>query len=236
MTMPRPTRRVPHTPLWRRQHEICEKQRPAFLGLYTRAYWVFQRYSRLTEKSKLLRLIDIAFALSGLIVFSPVLVALFFVCLLDTGQPLFFQRRVGQNCRLFTLIKFRTMKPGTPEVGTHMANMAAVTPWGRILRRAKLDELPQLWNVLRGEMSLVGPRPCLPTQDELIRERQKLGVFSARPGITGLGQILGVDMSDPRRLARLDAELISKLDCRMYFRCLVATLRGQGLGDRLKSP
>ena len=103
-----------------------------------------------------------------------------------------------------TLIKFRTMKRETLSVATRLADPQAVTPIGHFLRRSKLDELPQLWNVLKGEMSLVGPRPCLFSQEELIGERERLGVFAVRPGIIGLAQIRGIDMSTPQLLAETE--------------------------------
>jgi O-antigen biosynthesis protein WbqP len=138
--------------------------------------------------------------------------------------------------RFLDVVKFRTMRPGTASVATHLAEASAVTPFGRFLRRTKLDELPQLWNVLKGEMSLVGPRPCLPNQDELIAERQKRGVFEARPGITGLAQVNGIDMSEPARLAEVDERMIRTLTLKDYFRYLVLTLTGKGSGDRVRSP
>src|SRR5215469_1490888 len=107
------------------------------------------------------------------------------------GSPLFRQARVGRHQKPFVLVKFRTMKPGTASVASHLVDVTSITRWGRFLRQTKLDELPQLWNVLKGEMSLVGPRPCLFNQEELIRERAQRGVFEARPGITGLAQIRG---------------------------------------------
>jgi O-antigen biosynthesis protein WbqP len=117
-----------------------------------------------------------------------------------------------------------------------LAEASAVTPFGRFLRRTKLDELPQLWNVLKGEMSLVGPRPCLPNQEELIAERQKRGVFAVRPGITGLAQVNEIDMSEPARLAEVDERMIRTLTLKDYFRYLVLTLTGKGSGDRVRSP
>src|SRR5690554_7462025 len=106
---------------------------------------------------------------------------LMLVGFLDTGSPLFLQQRVGRHQKLFTLVKFRTMRKDTEHTASHLVDASAVTPIGRFLRRVKLDELPQLWNVLKGEMSLVGPRPCLPSQVRLIAEREKLGVFAVRP-------------------------------------------------------
>jgi lipopolysaccharide/colanic/teichoic acid biosynthesis glycosyltransferase len=132
------------------------------------------------------------------------------------------------------LVKFRTMRPDTQSVATHLADATAVTPLGRFLRRTKLDELPQLWNVLKGEMSLVGPRPCLFNQEELIDERAKRGVFGARPGITGLAQVQGIDMSTPCLLAKTDAEMLASLSVASYFRCILATVTGSGRGDRIR--
>jgi O-antigen biosynthesis protein WbqP len=116
----------------------------------------------------------------------PVLLLISIIGLFDTGSPIFLQKRVGRHKKPFTLVKFRTMKKNTASVGTHLADAAAITPLGSFLRRTKLDELPQLWNVLKGEMSLVGPRPCLFNQEDLVAEREQRGVFNARPGITGI--------------------------------------------------
>ena len=179
------------------------------------------------------RLLDIGISLLALLVLFPFLIVIFFLGLADTGSPIFQQIRVGWNQRPFTLIKFRTMKRETLSVATHLADPQAVTPIGHFLRRSKLDELPQLWNVLKGEMSLVGPRPCLFSQEELIRERERLGVFAVRPGITGLAQIRGIDMSTPELLAQTDAEMIASFSLRQYFRYILLTLLGKGSGDRV---
>lgn len=180
-----------------------------------------------------LRSLDVLFALFGLLVGGPLLLLLFLLGLLDTGSPLFLQIRVGRDQRLFTLVKFRTMQPDAAHVATHLADASAVTRWGGILRRTKLDELPQLWNVLKGEMSLVGPRPCLPNQIELIAEREQRGVFAVRPGITGLAQVRGIDMSLPQLLAEIDAQMINTLSVTAYFRYILLTLLGRGAGDRV---
>ena len=151
----------------------------------------------------------------------------------DTRSPLFRQERVGRGQRSFVLAKFRTMRPNTASVASHLADVASITPLGHFLRRTKLDELPQLWNVLTGEMSLVGPRPCLFNQQELITEREKRGVYKARPGITGLAQIQGIDMSTPELLAETDAQMLKTLSLRNYFRYIVLTILGKGSGDRV---
>ena len=125
------------------------------------------------------------------------------------------------------------MKPETNSVGTHEVSPKQVTTWGRLLRKTKIDELPQLWNVLLGQMSLVGPRPCLPNQIQLIQARQRMGVFNVRPGITGLAQIQGIDMSTPNLLAKTDAEMIRKMKVVTYFKYIVRTICGSGFGDRV---
>ena len=113
----------------------------------------------------MLRVFDLVFSAVGLVLAGPLLLILTIAGLFDTGSPLFHQARVGRNKRPFTLVKFRTMRPDTKHVATHLADASAVTGLGKFLRRTKLDELPQLWNVLKGEMSLVGPRPCLFSQE-----------------------------------------------------------------------
>lgn len=180
------------------------------------------------------RLLDILFAAFGLIVGSPLLLILTLLGWLDTRSPLFRQTRVGCNQQPFTLVKFRTMRVGTASVATHLASSSAITPFGHFLRRSKLDELPQLWNVLKGEMSLVGPRPCLANQHELIAARAALGVFKVRPGITGLAQVRGIDMSTPDQLAQIDAQMIRTLSIKTYLNYIFQTITGKGQGDRIR--
>lgn len=182
----------------------------------------------------MLRLFDVMLSLLGLVFGLPLLAFLMMVGFLDTGSPLFRQVRVGRHKKPFTLVKFRTMKPDTASVATHLADASAITPLGSFLRRTKLDELPQLWNVLKGEMSLVGPRPCLFNQEALMAERAERGVFDVRPGITGLAQVQGIDMSAPRMLAETDAQMIKTLTLLNYFKYILLTVLGKGAGDRVK--
>lgn len=182
----------------------------------------------------LIRVFDVFFAILGLTLGLPILALLLLIGLCDTGSPLFRQERVGRNQRPFVLLKFRTMRPDTVSVATHLADVSAITAFGCFLRRSKLDELPQLWNVLRGEMSLVGPRPCLFNQKDLLAERSKRGIFNVRPGITGLAQVKGIDMSTPRLLAETDAHMIKTLTLFSYFYYILLTIKGKGAGDRVK--
>jgi O-antigen biosynthesis protein WbqP len=180
------------------------------------------------------RVFDALFAVFGLLVLLPVLLLLWLVGWFDNRSPLFRQERLGRHQRPFVLVKFRTMRSDTASVATHLADASAVTDFGRFLRRTKLDELPQLWNVLRGDMSLVGPRPCLFNQHELIAARAARGVFGVRPGITGLAQVQGIDMSTPELLAETDAKMISSFGLRDYFRFIALTVLGKGAGDRVR--
>lgn len=180
---------------------------------------------------KLIRCFDVLLSAIGLLLALPVLLLLVLIGWFDTGSPLFLQQRVGRWQRPFTLVKLRTMRVDTPDVATHLASRAAVTRWGAMLRHYKLDELPQLWNVLKGEMSLVGPRPCLFNQTELITEREQRGVLEHRPGITGLAQLQGVDMSVPKRLAEIDQQMMQQLSLSAYFRYIWQTAVGGGRGD-----
>lgn len=160
---------------------------------------------------------------------------IYFLGLFDTGSPIFIQTRVGQHKRPFRLYKFRTMAVETGDIATHLVDRQSVTTLGKFLRRTKLDELPQLLNVLRGEMSFVGPRPCLPVQKELIEEREALGVFRVKPGITGLAQVKGIDMSNPKSLALVDQQMITSLSVGKYLTYILITGLGAGRGDRTNS-
>ncbi|WP_417776488.1 sugar transferase [Stutzerimonas xanthomarina] len=182
----------------------------------------------------MIRLFDCVFSLVGLVVGFPVLLVLTIIGLFDTGSPIFRQVRVGCHQKPFTLVKFRTMKVDTISVATHLASSASITPFGSFLRKTKLDELPQLWNVLKGDMSLVGPRPGLFNQEELTEERAKRGVFDVRPGITGLAQVSEIDMSTPALLAETDQKMINSLTLVDYFKYIFMTVAGKGAGDRVR--
>jgi len=151
----------------------------------------------------------------------------------DTGSPLFFQFRMGKQKKLFKLVKYRSMRKETQSVSTHFVDVAMLTKFGKFIRKTKLDELPQLFNVLLGHMSLVGPRPNLPNQKELIDLREKYKVYSVKPGITGLSQINKIDMSTPEKLAITDHEMIAKFGLKTYILMIFFTISGKGFGDRV---
>jgi O-antigen biosynthesis protein WbqP len=180
-----------------------------------------------------IRIFDILFSSFGLVLFSPILIVLIIIGYFDTGSPIFRQERVGKGRRAYRLIKFRSMHVNAPSVATHLASASSITPFGSFLRKSKLDELPQLWNVFVGDMSLVGPRPNLFNQEELIHERDSRRVYSVRPGITGLAQINTIDMSTPQFLAVTDAKMIKELNTLSYFKYIFLTILGKGFGDRI---
>ena len=180
------------------------------------------------------RIFDFLFSFFGLVILSPILLVLLIIGYFDTGSPIFRQERVGKGKQPFRLMKFRSMHVNTQSVATHLASVSSITPFGSFLRKSKLDELPQLWNVLVGDMSLVGPRPNLYNQEELIMERSSRAVYSLRPGITGLAQIQKIDMSTPQLLAETDAQMIENFNTVVYFKYIFLTVFGNGFGDRIK--
>jgi lipopolysaccharide/colanic/teichoic acid biosynthesis glycosyltransferase len=182
------------------------------------------------------RSFDIVAALGLLVGLSWAMVAVWvLVRVKSSGPGIFRQVRVGREGREFVCYKFRTMQVGTPNRASHEVSASAVTGIGQFLRRTKLDELPQLFNVLAGQMSFVGPRPCLPSQTELVAARRRRGVLAIRPGITGLAQIKGIDMSDPERLSREDERYILLQGLMPDLKIMLATVRGRGGGDRVKA-
>jgi O-antigen biosynthesis protein WbqP len=182
----------------------------------------------------MIRLIDFFAAFFGLLLLWPILLIVTIIGIFDTGSPIFIQSRVGKDQKAFKLIKFRTMSVETKSVASHLARNASITKLGSFLRKTKIDELPQLINVLKGEMSLVGPRPNLFNQEELIKERDTLGVYGVLPGVTGLAQVQNIDMSTPKLLAETDKHMIDTLNIRNYFKYILMTVTGSGSGDAVK--
>ena len=172
----------------------------------------------------MIRCFDFLFSLIGLIFLLPVLIFVFFIGLFDNGSPLFIQKRVGYNLKSFFLIKFRTMPVDVRSAGTHLIKNIELSNFGYFLRRTKIDEIPQLLNVFLGNMSLVGPRPCLFNQRKLISERKKRGVFKVRPGITGLAQINSNNMKTPTLLAKTDQKMIKEMSIYKYFYYIFRTI------------
>ncbi|MFT5759973.1 MAG: O-antigen biosynthesis protein WbqP [Alteromonadaceae bacterium] len=184
-------------------------------------------------KNTSIRILDFFMAFFGLLATFPILLIVTIIGYFDTRSPIFIQERVGKNKRPFKLIKFRTMSVDTKSVASHLANTASITKLGSFLRKTKIDELPQLINVLKGEMSFVGPRPNLFNQEELITERDNRGVYDVLPGITGLAQVNTIDMSTPKLLAETDQKMITTLTLGNYFKYILQTATGKGSGDRV---
>lgn len=178
------------------------------------------------------RAADYAIALPAALVALPLCLLLVILIRLESrGNPLFVQWRVGRHRKPFRMIKLRTMKADTAHLPSHEVGAASITRLGRLVRKLKLDELPQLWNVLAGSMSIVGPRPCLPTQRELIEAREARGLFAFLPGVTGPAQLIGVDMSDPERLAEVEAGYFGKATLGGDLAIIARTFLGGGSGD-----
>lgn len=179
----------------------------------------------------MIRILDLLASFLGLLVLWPLLILVVIIGYFDTGSPVFVQTRVGKSKKTFKLIKFRTMSVETKSVASHLASQSSITKLGGFLRKTKIDELPQLINVLLGDMSLVGPRPNLFNQEELIAERDALCVYDVLPGITGLAQVQNIDMSTPQLLAKTDREMIDTLTVKNYFKYIIMTVTGSGKGD-----
>lgn len=174
------------------------------------------------------RAFDITVALTGLAFGWPVLLAIALAVRMDSpGPALHWSKRVGRGNRLFLMPKFRSMRTDAPDVATHLLADPDrwVTPLGRFLRRSSLDELPQLWSVLVGDMSLVGPRPALFNQDDLVALRTAAGVERLRPGVTGWAQVNGRDELPIADKVRLDQEYLERLSFGLDLRILAATVR-----------
>ena len=183
------------------------------------------------------RLCDFCISLICSIIFLPIFIILIIVVKLDSKGPVFFrQERVGKDKKLFHILKFRTMKVDTPkEIPTCMLENPEqyITRVGKFLRKTSLDELPQIWNILAGQMSLIGPRPVIPREKELIAERDLYGANDIRPGLTGWAQINGRDEVSWKEKARLDGEYVQKMsfffDVNFFFKTIVAVLKREGM-------
>ena len=160
--------------------------------------------------------------LIGLILISPIIFISLFLVWLEDGSPVIFvQERLGLSKNKFKILKIRTMYKSAPNLGTHEVANAYYLNIGSIIRKIKIDELPQLVNYLKGELELIGPRPGLPSQVKLKEYRDAYNIFNIKPGITGLAQVLGYDMSNPRALAMIDSLYIKnrsiQLDVKIFF-------------------
>lgn len=183
------------------------------------------------------RLIDLLLSgISLLILAVPMLILALIVKLDSEGPVLFWQKRVGVHKEIFLMPKFRSMYTQTPaEVPTHLLSNPDrwITPVGKIYRKLSIDELPQLWSIFTGKMSIIGPRPALWNQDDLIAERDKYGVNDVRPGLTGWAQINGRDELEIPVKAKLDGEYVEKMsflfDCKCFFGTILAVLRRDGV-------
>ncbi|KAF1303528.1 sugar transferase [Enterococcus sp. JM9B] len=188
-------------------------------------------------RNGLKRGIDFLLSLIGIIVLSPIFLLLFLAIKLDSKGPIIFkQKRVGKNKRYFNIYKFRTMRVDTPkEMPTHLLENPDyfITKVGKFLRKTSLDELPQLWNILKGDMAIIGPRPCLWNQYDLIEARDLYGANDIRPGLTGLAQISGRDELEIPVKARLDGtytkEMSFALDVKCFFGTIGAVFKSDGV-------
>lgn len=193
------------------------------------------------------RSLDIALSFCGMVVLAPVYaVTAVAIKLDDPGPVIFKQKRVAQNKGYFELFKFRSMYVNTPkDVPTHMLQNGGITRVGAFIRKTSIDELPQLWNILSGSMSIIGPRPALWNQDYLTAERDKYGANDVKPGLTGLAQISGRDELEIEEKAKLDgvyAEALKSsslssflMDCKMFFGSISATLHSKGIVEGVTS-
>jgi O-antigen biosynthesis protein WbqP len=177
---------------------------------------------------KIKRLIDIILSLIGLIVLSPIYLILIIAIKIDSSGPVLFkQRRVGINKAYFNILKFRTMRIDTPkDTPTHLLENPEqyITKMGKFLRKTSLDELPQIWNIFVGQMSIIGPRPALWNQYDLIGERDKYGANDVSPGLTGWAQINGRDELPIEEKAKLDGEYVKKISFWMDVKCFIGTI------------
>ena len=185
------------------------------------------------------RVIDLILSGLGMLLLSPVFILLGIIVKATSAGPVFFrQQRIGVGKKPFTMLKFRTMRTDAPsDTPTHLLKdpFSYITGIGRFLRKTSLDELPQLWNIFRGDMSIVGPRPALWNQDDLIAERDRYGANSIRPGLTGLAQVMGRDELPIKQKAAYDGEYCQHMgmagDCAIIWRTIVSVISGKGVSE-----
>jgi len=175
-------------------------------------------------RKKFIRMIRDFICIIGLLIISPFLFFAAIAIIIEDGMPvLFIQERIGKNQSIFNIIKIRTLKIGAPNIGTHQLENKYKLKCGKLIRKIKLDEFPQLINVLKGDINLIGPRPGLVSQIDLTQNRNAKGIYEIKPGITGLSQVLGYDMSDPAKLAEIDKIYIQKQSLYVDFLILIST-------------
>ena len=175
-------------------------------------------------RKKFIRMIRDFICIIGLLIISPLLFFAAIAIMIEDGMPvLFIQERIGKNQLIFKIIKIRTLKIGAPNTGTHQLKNEYNLKCGKLIRKIKLDEFPQLINVLKGDINLIGPRPGLVSQIDLTQNRNANGIYDIKPGITGLSQVLGYDMSDPSKLAEIDKMYIQKQSLYLNFLILIST-------------
>lgn len=186
---------------------------------------------------KVKRLLDIILSVIGIVVLSPLLIIISICIKLTSKGPVFFkQRRIGKNKIEFTIYKFRTMRSDTPHnMPTHMLKNANsyITKVGAVLRKTSLDELPQLFNIVKGDMSIIGPRPALWNQEDLINEREKYSANDIRPGLTGWAQVNGRDELEIHVKAKYDGEYVGKIsflfDLKIFFKTIINVFKHDGI-------
>ena len=172
----------------------------------------------------MIRFFDLFFSVTALCALGPFLFLVAAINVFAFGSIFFTQQRAGLNGRPFTIIKFRSLPLSTPKVLTHELDPSSITPWGRFLRDSKIDELPQLLNILFGEMSFVGPRPTLLSHKRLLSLREKYGICEMTPGLTGLAQVNKIDMSNPTELVAVEKVMREKFGAKLYLVMILKTL------------
>ena len=182
------------------------------------------------------RFFDIVLSLIAAVMLLPLFIVVGIIIFIDDPGPIFFkQKRVGKNKKLFWMWKFRTMKRNTPDIPTHLLEHPEqyITRMGRLWRKWSIDELPQIWSILFNKMSIIGPRPALWNQDDLIAERDKYGANDVKPGLTGWAQINGRDELEIPEKAKLDGEYVQKMsfrfDCKCFFGTIAAVFKHEGV-------